>query len=214
MSPRRSSRAAVTGRSRSYSLKMASPGAIGIGLVALACTLNVPVVRPAGSIGPSREVRRVTETTCSPPSSTSAFNPKATREAGWPPARATAPGTDRPATAPAPAARTVRRLTGVAMGTPSPISVHSFVAVMSVYHRCVGGRKGPLINGSLHIDVVRRARGRVGRRVTGEDEPVRAIRTRLDSRPQLPARIGPHLLDRGPLGRLDLLPLQRHLLCR
>ena len=84
MSPCRSSRIAVTGRSRSYSLKMVSPGAIGIGLVALVCTLKVPVVRPAGSIGPSRAVFRVTEVTCSPPSSTSASSRNRTLVAGWP----------------------------------------------------------------------------------------------------------------------------------
>jgi hypothetical protein len=51
---------------------MTSPGARGIGLVALACTRNVLVVRLAGSIGPSRAVLRVIEVTCSPPSSTRA----------------------------------------------------------------------------------------------------------------------------------------------
>jgi hypothetical protein len=40
----------------------------------LACTLNVPVVRLAGLIGPSRAVSRVIEVTCSPPSSTSALS--------------------------------------------------------------------------------------------------------------------------------------------
>src|SRR3954464_12356770 len=59
MCPGRSGRAAVTARSRSYSLKIWSPGAIGIGLVALACTPNVPVVRLAGSIGPRRRAARV-----------------------------------------------------------------------------------------------------------------------------------------------------------
>ena len=56
MLPQWSSRAAVTGRSRSYSLKIRSPAATGIGLVAFACTLKVPVVRLAGSIRPSRAV--------------------------------------------------------------------------------------------------------------------------------------------------------------
>ena len=74
MLPQWSSRTAVTGRSRSYSLKIRSPAAMGIGLVALACTLKVPVVRLAGSIGPSRAVWRVIEVTCSPPSSTSALS--------------------------------------------------------------------------------------------------------------------------------------------
>ena len=49
MLPQWSSRTAVTGRSRSYSLKIWSPAAMGIGLVALACTLKVPV-RQAGRV--------------------------------------------------------------------------------------------------------------------------------------------------------------------
>lgn len=47
-----------------------------IGLVALAWTLNVDVVRLAGSIMPKSLVSSVSDVTCSPPSSTVALSVK------------------------------------------------------------------------------------------------------------------------------------------
>ncbi|MEK8106318.1 hypothetical protein NKG94_15990 [Micromonospora sp. M12] len=48
-------------------------------------------VSPAGSIGPSRLVSRVTEVTCSPPSSVRASRVKLTLPGLWPPAWAAEP---------------------------------------------------------------------------------------------------------------------------
>ncbi|CAD5933008.1 exported protein of unknown function [Streptomyces sp. KY70] len=113
--PSRSSRTAVTVRSRSYA-SLLSSGVRANGRVALACTPNVPVVRPAGSIGPSRAVSRVIEVTCSPPSSTWAFRVNLTLVGARSTAYAATPGRDS-MPAPAPAAR----LMCVAMRTPQGV---------------------------------------------------------------------------------------------
>src|SRR5450756_1425468 len=57
-------------RASLYSVKTRSPVATAIGLVALAWTLKVDVVRLAGSIMPKALVSSVSDVTCSPPSST------------------------------------------------------------------------------------------------------------------------------------------------